>query len=257
MAINVTLEELLEAGAHFGHQARRWNPKMAPYIYGVKEGVHVFDLVKTKEALDEALDVISKYSKDGKVILFVGTKKQIKDQVKALGEKSGQPYINERWLGGTLTNFNQVLASVRKLKDIQEGLTTGKYVNYTKKEKLLLEREVEKLMRNFGGLVNLSQKPDLIVIIDTHRETSAVKEAIKLNIPTVGITDSNADPSVITYPIPMNDDASKSLEFILNIFEKALLGTTKTSTPKVDDKKVSKKKVKVEKPKEEEVNVAD
>lgn len=261
MAVNITLEDLLEAGAHFGHQARRWNPKMADFIYGEKEGIHVFDLAKTKEAIDEALKVLTQHVKDGKTILFVGTKKQAKDRVAELGEKTGVFYINERWLGGTLTNFTQVLSSVRKLDDIEEGLTTGKFANYTKKEKLLLEREVEKLKRYFGGIRKMAAKPDLMVIIDTHRESGAIKEAKRLNVLTIGLTDTNADPGSVDYPIPMNDDASKALEYILGIFEKVLLEakrikTKVAKTVKPEKKAAKKPQVKVEKP-EEEVNVAD
>ncbi|MEK7525910.1 MAG: 30S ribosomal protein S2 [Patescibacteria group bacterium] len=223
MATTVTLEALLEAGAHFGHQARRWNPKMAPYLYGVKDGVHVFDLVKTKQALEEAMKILASYAKVGKTILLVGTKKQAKDRVKLVGKNAQIAYLNERWLGGTLTNINQILNSVRKLIDIEEGFKTGKFNTYTKKERLLLERDAEKLERNIGGIRSLTQKPDLIIIIDTHKEDGAVKEAKRMGVETIGIVDSNGDPTAVTWPIPMNDDAGKALEFILRVIEKTIM----------------------------------
>lgn len=255
MTVKITLEELLEAGAHFGHQSRRWNPKMEEYLYGVKDGVHIFDLAKTKIAIEEALKVLEKYVSQGKSILLVGTKKQAKDRVKEIGEKTGISYIDERWLGGTLTNFNQIINSVRKLKDIEEGLATEKYNSYTKKERLLLEREVEKLKRNFGGLRNLTQKPDLMIIIDTHREEGAIKEARRFNVPMIGVTDSNADPTFIDWPIPMNDDASKSVAFILDLIEKTIL---LVNAKPEKDLKVKNKKTKLKaNEKKEEADVAD
>lgn len=237
MKINITLEELLEVGAHFGHQARRWNPKMEDYIYGVKDGVHVFDLAKTKVALEVALEVLAKYAKEGKSILLVGTKKQVKDRVKELGEKTGISFINERWLGGTMTNFSQILFSVRKLNDIEEGLTTGKYASYTKKERLLLEREAEKLKRNFGGIRTLTQKPDLLVVIDIHKEDGAIKEANRLNIPIIGVVDTNGDPDSVNWPIPMNDDAAKSLDYLVDLFEAVILDAKGIKVEKKIEKK--------------------
>ncbi len=251
----ITLEELLEVGAHFGHQARRWNPKMEPYLYGVKDGVHVFDLAKTKIALEEALTVLEKYTKEGKEILLVGTKKQAKDKVAEIGLKTGIHYINERWLGGTLTNFNQILNSVRKLIDIEEGFKSGKFNTYTKKERLLLERDAEKLRKNFGGIRNLSQKPDLLVIMDTHKEDGAVKEATRLGIATIGVVDSNSDPSAVDYPIPMNDDASKSVEYVLSLIEQVVMDAKGMKAEKTEakEKKLKTKKMEAK----EKINVAN
>lgn len=220
--INITLEKLLEAGCHFGHQTRRWNPRMAQYIYGAKEGIHIFDLAKTRQALMEAYDKISQTVSAGGVILFAGTKRQAKDIVRDAAVKSGMPYVITRWLGGTLTNFEQVKKSIKKLADLKTGLETGKFKEYTKKERLLMEREMTRLEHLFGGLVNLGKLPDLVFIIDTHKETSAVSEAIRLNIPVVGITDTNADPTKIEYPIPANDDAVKSISIILDFITKAV-----------------------------------
>lgn len=220
--IDITLEELLEAGCHFGHQTRRWNPRMSPYIYGAKEGIHIFDLAKTRQAITEAFDKISQTVSEGGVVLFVGTKRQAKDIVRDAAIKVGMPYVVTRWLGGTLTNFEQVKKSIRKLADLKEGLATGKFKEYTKKERLLMEREMIRLEHLFGGLVNLNKLPDLVFIIDTHKETSAVAEANRLGIPILGITDTNADPTKIEYPIPANDDAVKSISIILDFVAKAV-----------------------------------
>lgn len=227
MANKVTLEELLEAGAHFGHQAKRWNPKMAPYLYGVKDGVHIFDLAKTREMLEAALEVISKTSQEGKNILIVGTKKQIKQKVQDLAGETGIMYVNQRWLGGTLTNFNQILNTIRQMSDLKLKLSDGYFKNYTKKERLLLERKSQKMQKFFGGIEAITKYPDLMIVIDTHKESGAVAEAVSVNIPIVGVVDSNADPDEIDYPIPMNDDASKALEFVLELIKNAIMESKK------------------------------
>lgn len=227
MKSQVSLETLLEAGAHFGHHAKRWNPKMGAYIYGVKDGVHVFDLIKTKENLEIALEVLSKYAKEGKTILFVGTKKQAKDKTKEVAQATNSPFINERWLGGTITNFGQITKSIRKLKELKENMAAGGFNTYTKKERLLISREIEKLEKTVGGLAKMDKLPDLIVIVDTHKEKAAVLESFKTKIPTVGIVDTNANPDFITYPVPMNDDASKATDYVLDLFKEAILGKPK------------------------------
>jgi small subunit ribosomal protein S2 len=223
MTIKISLEELLEAGAHYGHQAKRWNPKMSQYIYGVQEGVHVFDLVKTKEALEEALNILKKNISEGKIVLLLGSKKQIKDKIIEIGKETGCPYVSERWLGGTLTNFDQIKRSLDKLAEMKTKMAAGEYKKFTKKERLLIEREIARLERFFGGMSSLEKLPDLIFIVDTHKEISAVKEARRAKIETVGIVDSNADPSLIDYPIPMNDDATKALEYVLNLIKQAII----------------------------------
>ena len=220
--VDINLEKLLESGAHFGHQTKRWNPKMAPYIYGVKEGISIFDLVKTKEALGEALETLSSAVGSGKMILFVGTKRQVQDKIREVATALNQPFVSERWLGGTLTNFEQVKASVRKLGEMREAREKGEYNQYTKKERLLIDREIEKLEKKVGGLSTLSRLPDLIFIVDTHKEYSAVREALKMNIEIVGLTDSNADPSLIDWPVPMNDDASAALDYVLDLVKEAM-----------------------------------
>jgi small subunit ribosomal protein S2 len=221
MTVKVSAEELLEAGAHFGHQAKRWNPKMDPFLYGVEKGVHVFDLMQTKKALEVALEFLQDSVKEGKVILFVGCKKQAKEKTQEVAEACDCPYVNERWLGGTISNFDQIKRSIQKLGELKEGLASGKYADYTKKERLLLEREKERLARFFGGIAGLTQKPDVLVVIDTHKEDGAVREAQMAGAKIVGIVDSNADPD-IDFPIPMNDDATKAIEYVLELMKKAI-----------------------------------
>ncbi|EKE13224.1 MAG: hypothetical protein ACD_13C00052G0013 [uncultured bacterium] len=229
--INISLEDLMDAGAHFGHQTKRWNPKMEEYLYGQEEGVHIFDLTKTKPLIEEALEFLAKSAKEGKKILILGTKKQIKDKVAEVAEKVGIPYVNERWLGGTVSNFGQMKRSIDKMEEMKENLATGFYNKYTKKEKLLIDREIVRLEKFFGGIKSLTGVPDVLFVIDTKRESAAVREAAERKIPVVGIVDSNADPDFIDYPIPMNDDASKALTYILDLVGRAI-GQEKTQTEK-------------------------
>ncbi len=235
MQIKVSLEKLVETGAHFGHQTKRWNPKMAPYLYGEKEGVYIFDLIKTKGCLEEALEFMEKSVKEGKVILFVGTKKQVKDKVKEVALATNSFFVNERWLGGILTNFSQMKKTIQKLTDLKRDFNSGVYENRTKKEKLLIEREIQRLDRFFGGLVGMNNIPDILFIIDIKREATAVKEAQSVGVKTVAIVDSNCNPSLVNYPIPMNDDASKALEYVLDLFKEAI-ERGKAGTGKKKDK---------------------
>lgn len=223
MTIKISLEELLNAGAHFGHQTRRWNPKMGGYIYGSEQGVHIFDLTKTKPMLEEALGFLTKTASEGKTILLLGTKKQIKDKVAEVAGEAGVPFVNERWLGGTISNFGQMKKSLKKLVEMKAGMAEGLYNKYTKKERLLIDREITRLERFFGGVTNLTQVPDVLFVIDTKREAGAVHEAKEKGVKIVGIVDSNADPDAIDYPIPMNDDASKALEYVLSLVKEAIL----------------------------------
>lgn len=228
MTVKVDVKKLLETGAHFGHQARRWNPKMAPYIYGEQDGVHVFDLIKTKKALDEALQTLTDSVKKGKTILIVGTKKQAKDKVREIAQATGCFFVNERWLGGTLTNFEQIRKSCKKLTDMKKKMEAGEYKEFTKKERLLLEREIARLERFFGGVAGMEKLPEMLVVVDTKKGTGAVKEAKAKNIEIVGIVDSNSDPTLIDYPIPMNDDATRALEYVLSLIRDAILEGKKT-----------------------------
>lgn len=219
----LTLEGLLESGAHFGHQTKRWNPKMEEYIYGSENGVHIFDLTKTKPLLEEALEFLTKSAKEGKTILILGTKKQIKDKVVEIAEAAGVPYVAERWLGGTISNFGQMKKSLKKLEEMKANMASGAYNKYTKKERLLIDREITRLERFFGGVTNLTSIPDVLFVIDTKHEAGAVYEANAGHVPVIGIVDSNSDPDLITYPIPMNDDASKALEYVLELVKDAIL----------------------------------
>lgn len=223
MSTLVSLKDLIESGAHFGHQVRRWNPKMKPYIYGEKDGVHIFDLIQTKEKLEEALAELRKASSEGKVILFVGTKKQAKEKVKEAAVGAGTFYINERWLGGTFTNFEQIKRSLRSLDKLKSGLENGEFAKRTKKEKLLIEREIARLERFFFGIIGMEKLPEVMVVIDIKREKTALREARSKDVKIIGIVDSNCDPNMVDYPIPMNDDASKALEYVLGLMRDAIL----------------------------------
>jgi len=238
----VDVEKLLETGAHFGHQSRRWNPRMAPYIFGVRDGVRVFDLIKTKVELEKALDVIKKASKEGKNILLIGTKKQASEKVREIGEKHNIHFVSERWLGGTFTNFSQVKKSIDSLEKMKEDMTAGAYKNYTKKERLLIQRKIDKMENQIGGISGLKGIPDLMIIIDTHREHGAVAEAQQLGVETIGIVDSNADPNEVDWPIPMNDDAQKALDYVLGLIEEAIIEGKGKTTKKTTKKVVKKKK---------------
>ena len=233
---NVSLDTLLETGAHFGHQTRRWNPKMEEYLYGSENGVHIFDLTKTKPLLEEALDFITKSVREGKTVLILGTKKQIKDKVAEIAEEVGVPYINERWLGGIISNFEQMRKSLKKMEEMKVNMVSGVYNKYTKKERLLIDREIARLERFFGGIKTLTAIPDVLFVIDTKREAGAVHEANERKVPVIGIVDSNSDPDVVDYPIPMNDDASKALEYVLDLVKQA-----------IEEGKVKSGKVKTEK----------
>lgn len=242
--VNISLEDLLESGAHFGHQVRRWNPKVKDYVYGEQDGVHIFDLVKTKEALELALSEITKFVKDGKSVLLLATKKQAKDKALEILQDTGISVVTERWLGGTITNFGQIKRSIDSLSDIKAKLSSGYYAKYTKKERLLIEREKERLERFFGGITNLKHTPDMIIVVDIKKEITAIKEATRKGVTTVGLVDTNTDPNLVDFPIPMNDDATKAVELVLGYIKEAVLeGQGKTA---VKEKTVKAKKTKKE-----------
>lgn len=221
MSTNFSMRQLLEAGVHYGHVTRKWNPKMAPYIFGKRNGIHILDLEQTAPMLETALnvikDVISNYGR----VLFVGTKSQAADRIKEAAEKCGQYYVNHRWLGGMLTNWKTINQSIKRLKTLEEKIENP--VGLTKKEVLQLQREKEKLDLALGGIREMGGLPDLIIVIDTIRESIAIKEASKLGIPVVAIVDSNSSPDEITYPIPGNDDATKAIELYCELFSSAIL----------------------------------
>lgn len=220
--VNVTLKDLLEAGCHFGHQSRRWNPKMEPYLYAVRDGIHIFDLAKTKERLEAAINFIRETAASGGTVVFVGTKRQARAIVKEEAQKISIPYVAERWLGGTLTNWTQVKKSVDKLTSMIEKERTGEYKKYTKKEQLLINREIKRLERFFGSLVPLKDMPAALFIVDTKKEVAAMREAKKKDIPVVAIVDSNSDPSSVDYVIPANDDAVGSVKLIVSALASAV-----------------------------------
>lgn len=219
---DITLEDLLEAGCYFGHQARRWNPAMKKYIYGVRDGVHIFDLVQTKAGLDAAREFVKKLSEEGKVILFVGTKRQAQAIVKQAAIKTNMPYLLQRWVGGLLTNFDQIHRRVLKLKDLKAKREAGELKKYTKREQLLIDREITQLEKFFGGVAEMDKLPDALFVIDTHQEDVAVREAVRMGIPVIGMVDTNGRPEKVDYVIPVNDDAVKSIELIVNGIAEAI-----------------------------------
>ena len=210
-----TFEELLDAGCHFGHLKRKWNPNMAPYIFMERNGIHIIDLYKTQAKMDEAANALCQLAKSGKRILFVATKKQAKDVVAELAQKVNMPYVTERWPGGMLTNFATIRKAVKKMTSIDKMMTSDSYKSLSKREKLQIEREREKLEKNLGSISDLSRLPAALFVVDIMKEHIAVAEARKLNIPTFAIVDTNTNPNLIDFPIPANDDASKSIALIV------------------------------------------
>lgn len=217
-----TLKQLLEAGAHFGHQSRRWNPKMKSYIFTERDGVHVFDLVKTKEGLDSAYEYVKNLVANGGVILFVGSKRQAANMVRDTAKKVGMPYVTERWLGGSFTNFGQMKKRVDRMKDLKSKRESGELKQFTKREQLLFDREITKLERFFGGVANMDKLPTAVFVVDTHKEDTAVREAKKMGVVVVGLVDSNSDPEGVDYVIPANDDAVKSIQLVIEEIGKAV-----------------------------------
>ena len=217
-----SMRQLLEAGSHFGHQTHRWNPKMAPYIYGARNNIHIIDLSQTVPLLHQALKQISDTVSRGGRVLFVGTKRQASDIVAATAQRSAQYYVNSRWLGGMLTNWKTISNSIQRLCKLDE-LLAGEAHGFTKKERLNLEREREKLDKALGGIKDMGSTPDLMFVIDTNKEAIAIQEAKRLGIPIVAIIDSNCDPDKIDFPIPGNDDAARAIQFYCDLVSKAAI----------------------------------
>ncbi|HET9134574.1 MAG TPA: 30S ribosomal protein S2 [Gemmatimonadales bacterium] len=209
-----SLQDLLDAGTHFGHQTRRWNPKMRKFIFAERSGIYLIDLQKTVKQLAKAADLIKGVALKGDNILFVCTKRQLKAVVESEARNAGAHYVTERWLGGTLTNFQTIKKQIKRLRDLEQGASDGDFENYTKKEQLLFAREREKLSRNLEGLKNMGRLPGALFVVDAKKEKIAVQEANRLGIPVIAIVDTNADPDVITVPIPGNDDAIRSVSLI-------------------------------------------
>lgn len=217
-----TFEELLDAGCHFGHLRRKWNPNMAPYIFMERNGIHIIDLYKTQAKIDEAANALRQLARSGKKVLFVATKKQAKDIVAELVAKVNMPYVTERWPGGMLTNFTTIRKAVRKMVSIDKLIASSQYNNLSKRERLQIEREREKLQKNLGSIADLNRLPSAVFVVDVIKEHIAVAEARKLNIPTYAIVDTNSNPNLIDFPIPANDDASKSIALIMNKMVEAI-----------------------------------
>ncbi len=218
-----TMRQLIEAGVHFGHNTRRWNPKMAPYLFGVRNGIHIIDLQQTVPALHRGIQAIRDVVAAGGRVLFVGTKRAAADIVAESAKRCGQYYVNHRWLGGMLTNWKTISLSIKRLREIEERVASGNVAGLTKKEQLNLAREQEKLERALGGIKEMGGLPDIIFIIDTNKEALAVQEANKLGIPVVAILDSNSDPAGINYPIPGNDDALRAIQTYCDLISGAVL----------------------------------
>jgi small subunit ribosomal protein S2 len=218
-----TLEELLEAGVHFGHQVHRWNPKMKPFIWGKRNGIYIIDLTKTSQLLDKAYEFMRKSASQGKKIVFVGTKRQASEIVQEEATRCASFYINKRWLGGTLTNFETIRARINKLRELEDMRDNGHFERLGKKEAAALKRLLFKLDRSLGGIKNMRGMPDVLFVVDQRRELIAVEEAAKAGIPTVGMLDTNSDPDNITIPIPANDDATRSIRLIISKMADAII----------------------------------
>ncbi len=223
MAVTVDIKALLEAGVHFGHKTSRWHPKMAPYIHSKRQDSHIIDLTKTVEGLEKALPFITKVAASGKQVLFVGTKKQAKDIVRAAAQKVNQPFVTERWVGGMLTNIDTVTQQIKKLKDLEKRMATGDLEKrYNKLEVQRFQEEIDELTVKYGGIKDLNGQLGAVIVIDVITDANAVKEAKTLGVPVVGVVDTNANPALIDYIVPGNDDAIKGLELLLDYFSQAV-----------------------------------
>ena len=219
----VAMKQLLEAGVHFGHQTRRWDPRMAEYIFQARNGIHIIDLQKTSKKLDEAYNFVREQAEEGKTVLFVGTKKQAQECMKEAAEKCGMYYVDKRWLGGMLTNFDTIQKRIQRLKDLETMAEDGTFDVLPKKEVILLKKEMEKLERNLGGIKDMNELPGVIFLVDPKKERIAVLEAKKLGIPTVGLVDTNCNPEDVDYVIPGNDDAIRAVKLIADVMANAVI----------------------------------
>lgn len=232
---NVTIEQLLEAGAHFGHLTRRWNPKMQPYIFTERNGIHIIDLRKTLVLLEIARDAVYEFASQGKIILFVGTKPLIRQFIENEAKRCGTFWVSERWLGGMLTNFQTIRKSIKRLNSIDKMEVDGTFEKLTKKERLLLQRERDRLRKFFGGIEEMTRLPGALYVVDIKKEHIAVKEAKILGIPVIAICDTNTDPELVDYPIPANDDSVKTVELITKLMADAVLEGTEVSRIRMAD----------------------
>lgn len=253
----VDLETLLQAGAHFGHLTRRWNPKMNGFIFGERNGIHIIDLRKTQLLIDIARDAMYKIASQDKIVLFVGTKPQAKEIIEAEAKRCGMNYVSERWLGGMLTNFATIRKSIKRLGAIEKMEVDGTFEKITKKERLMLIREKERLRKFFGGIEDMTRLPGALYVVDIKKEHIAVKEAKTLGIPVFAIVDTNCDPELVDYPIPANDDSVKTIQIITKIMADAIIEGTETfrikradligseTEPKVEEVPISESDVEV------------
>ena len=247
----VDIKQLLEAGAHFGHQSSRWHPRMAPYIHSKREGNHIIDLTKTVEALDKALDFLVQTSAAGKQILLVSTKRQAKDKIRQVADATNMPYVTERWLGGMLTNGATIGGRIKRLKDLESRMISGELeARYNKLEVQRFQEEIDEMNHLYGGIKELAAKPGAVFVVDVINDDLAVKEARKLGVPVVAMVDTNGDPSQINYPIPANDDATKAITLILDYVQAAIEAGQKKAAAKPADKteKAPEKPESAEKP---------
>lgn len=247
--MKVSLEDLLKAGVHFGHLTRRWNPKMKPYIFMERNGIHIIDLQKSLKLLEKAVQKIKEIAATDDPILFVGTKNQAKEAVKTEAMRCEMPYIVERWLGGTMTNFSTIKKSIRHLENLEKMTLDGTIDKYTKKERLHIDREIAKMKKFFAGIQEMRKIPGALFIVDIKKEEIAVKEARKLRVPVFAIVDTNCDPDLIDYPIPGNDDSTKSIALISRIIADAVIEgreSVKAKAAEEEEIAVKKEKVKVE-----------
>lgn len=217
-----SIEEMLDAGVHFGHVVAKWHPKAAPYIHSVKNGIHIINLAATQEALAKTLAKVEEIAATGEEILFVGTKKQAKDIIRDAATRCEMPFVNERWLGGTFTNFGTVVKSIKKLNKLEADRDSGEFEKYTKKEVVVLNRLIGKLNKNLSGIKNLKKIPALVFVVDLRSQDTTIAEAKSRNVPILGICDTNVDPAIVDYQIPGNDDAIKSLEMLVNLVADAV-----------------------------------
>ncbi len=219
----VAMKQLLEAGVHFGHQTRRWDPKMAEYIFQARNGIHIIDLQKTSKKLDEAYNFMKEQAEEGKTVLFVGTKKQAQECVKEAAEKSGMYYVDQRWLGGMLTNFGTIRKRIDRLNELEKMQEDGTFDVLPKKEVILLKKEMEKLQKNLGGIKDMKEMPGVMFVVDPKKERIAILEARKLGIPVVGLIDTNCNPEDVDYAIPGNDDAIRAVKLIADVMANAII----------------------------------
>ena len=244
----VSMKQLLECGVHFGHQTRRWNPKMKPFIFTERNGIYIIDLQKTVKGLEKAYDFVREISKSGGSLLFVGTKRQAQDPIRDEALKAGQYYINQRWLGGLLTNFTTIRKRVARMGEIQAMDEDGSIAKYPKKEQTQMHKELAKLEKYLSGIKNMKAMPDALFVIDPRRETIAVTEARKLNIPVIAIVDTNCDPDLIDYPIPGNDDAIRAIELIVGLMANAFIEGRQGQDAKAEEEAAAEEKDAVEAP---------